>query len=313
MSAGEAAADTRFRVLSLDGGGAKGFYTLGVLRELEAMAKRPLCEVFDLVFGTSTGGIIAALIALGYSVDEIHDLYRKYVPRVMKQSKPAGKSQALAELGKEVFGEKTFEDVKTAVGIVTTKWVIERPMIFKGSITQAHGRTGTFKPGFGCTISDAVQASCSAVPFFNTKTVTTAAGDKVELVDGGYCANNPTLYAIADAIIALKKNPDDIRVLSVGVGVYPEPKPGMKMWFAKNFIASVRLLQKTMEINTQSMDQLRAILFKHIPTIRISDTFEKPEMATDFLEHDLEKLNILRQRGAESFASHEAELAKFLF
>jgi hypothetical protein len=60
------------------------------------------------------------------------------------------------------------------------------------------------------------------------------------------------------------------------------------------------------------MDQLRAILFKDIPTIRISDTFQMPEMATDLFEHNLAKLNILRQRGRESFASREAELAKFL-
>ena len=64
------------RILSLDGGGAKGFYTLGVLKELEAMIKCPLYKRFDLVFGTSTGAIIACLVALGYEVDDIHELYR---------------------------------------------------------------------------------------------------------------------------------------------------------------------------------------------------------------------------------------------
>jgi uncharacterized protein len=72
----------------------------------------------------------------------------------------------------------------------------------------------------------------------------------------------------------------------------------------------VQLLQKTLEINTQSMDQLRHVLFKHVPTVRISDTFEQPEMATDLFEHDLKKLNILRQRGAESFGKQEADLKK---
>ena len=43
--------DLPFRVLSLDGGGAKGFYSLGALHEIEALAGRPLCEAFDLVFG----------------------------------------------------------------------------------------------------------------------------------------------------------------------------------------------------------------------------------------------------------------------
>jgi hypothetical protein len=110
----------------------------------------------------------------------------------------------------------------------------------------------TFVPGFGVTIGDAVQASCSAYPFFERKTVTTAMGDHVELIDGGYCANNPTLYAIADALIALKTPRQNIRTVSVGVGVYPGPKPGMKMWLAKKYIVSVQLLQKTLEINTQS-------------------------------------------------------------
>jgi len=50
-------------------------------------------------------------------------------------------------------------------------------MIFKASVAQAHGRTGTFSPGFGCTIADAVQASCSAYPFFNRTTVKTESGD----------------------------------------------------------------------------------------------------------------------------------------
>ncbi len=44
-----------FPVLSLDGGGAKGFYTLGVVAEIEAMLGQPLHTRFDLIFGTSTG------------------------------------------------------------------------------------------------------------------------------------------------------------------------------------------------------------------------------------------------------------------
>lgn len=71
------------RILSLDGGGAKGFYTLGVLKEMEALASCPLHEKFDLIYGTSTGSIIAALLALGNSVDDISKLYREHVVKVM--------------------------------------------------------------------------------------------------------------------------------------------------------------------------------------------------------------------------------------
>jgi patatin-like phospholipase/acyl hydrolase len=312
MSALEGAT-TPYRILTLDGGGAKGFYSLGVLREVEAMVGKPLHEAFDLIFGTSTGAIIAALVALGRSIDDIHELYKEHVPRVMEKKQPGEKSKALAELSSEIFGKAAFTDVKTGIGIIATKWLIERPMIFKASVAQAHGRVGTFVPGFGVPVGEAVQASCSAYPFFDRKTVETAAGDRVELVDGGYCANNPTLYAIADATQALKRPAEDLRVLSVGVGVYPAPKTPFlsKMWWAK-YLQSVQLLQKTLEINTNSMDQLRAILYRHVQTIRISNEYTQPEMATDLFEHDLGKLNILRQRGQESFAAVEVDLKKLL-
>jgi patatin-like phospholipase/acyl hydrolase len=308
----ESPTDGLYRILSLDGGGAKGFYTLGILKEIEALLRCPLYERFDLIFGTSTGSIIASLLALGCSVDEIHQLYKEHVPRLMRSNGPSAKSKALGELTFAVFGNRTFESFKTGIGIVCTKWIIEKPMIFKASIAQAHGRQGTFSPGFGCTIADAVQASCSAFPFFDRKVVTTSSGDRVELIDGGYCANNPTLYAIADALAAVQVARNSVRVVSLGVGMYPEPKPPFMMWLAKKYLLSVQLLQKTLEINTQSMEQLRFLLFRDIPTVRINDTFEKPEMATDFLEHDLRKLDILQQRGRESFGSREEELKSLL-
>lgn len=309
-----------FRILSLDGGGAKGFYTLGILNEIEAMIGRQrLCERFDLIFGTSTGAIIAALLGLGHTVSEVHALYKAHVPVVMSRRTRRGRSEALADLARTVFGEKGFTDVKTGVGIVATRWALEKPMIFKGSVTQAHGRHATFKPGFGCTIAAAVQASCSAYPYFEKAVITTGDGDEVELIDGGYCANNPTLYAIADAVRPLNKQHSDLRVVSLGVGVYPEPKHWVapNNWFSflvKSAIGftGIQLLQKTLNVNTASMEQLRFILFKDIPTIRINDTFERPEMATDLMESDLKKLNMLYQRGGESFANHEIQLKEFL-
>jgi uncharacterized protein len=83
------------------------------------------------------------------------------------------------------------------------------------------------------------------------------------------------------------------------------------MWYAQK-LQSVQLLQKTLEINTQSMDQLRSILYRDVPTVRINETFAKPEMATDLFEHDLAKLNTLRRRGRESFRDNELALANLL-
>ena len=70
-------------------------HTLGVLREIEGMVKRPLHEQFELIFGTSTGAIIAALLALGKSVKEISDLYEEHAPTVMQKRGRAEKSNDL--------------------------------------------------------------------------------------------------------------------------------------------------------------------------------------------------------------------------
>src|SRR5437879_2999804 len=100
---GMVSANSPSRILSLDGGGAKGFYTLGVLAQVEAMLKTNLCNHFDLIFGTSTGAIIAALLSLGYKLEDIHSLYKSHVPTLMKHSTATGRTKALDKLVREVF------------------------------------------------------------------------------------------------------------------------------------------------------------------------------------------------------------------
>ena len=109
-----------FRVLCLDGGGAKGFYTLGALKEIEALVGCRLCDRFDLIYGTSTGAIIAALLGLGRSVDEVLALYRKHVVAVMARFLPSKKTAALERLSSEVFGDLRFDAFQTDMGIVVT-------------------------------------------------------------------------------------------------------------------------------------------------------------------------------------------------
>ncbi|MBS4083255.1 MAG: patatin-like phospholipase family protein [Rhizobiales bacterium] len=302
-----------FRVLALDGGGAKGFYTLGVLKEIEALTQGPLYKSFDLIVGTSTGSIIASLLCLGRSVDQITELYRQHVVPVMKPWTPWKKSAALERLAGEVLRDATFEAAQTRISIVATNWRDERPFIFKSDPMQAYRRSASFVPGFGVRMADAVQASCSAYPFFCRKEITTSQGEKYLLADGGYCANNPTLYAIADAVGALQVPRSDIRVVSIGVGEYPEPRRSVfsvLRWVG--YLFTVRLLQKVMEINTQSMEQLREVLFSDIETIRINERYTEPEMATDMFEHDPDKLGALWSKGRQSFEKYELQLKNVL-
>src|SRR5476651_2708509 len=114
---------TTCRILSLDGGGAKGFYTLGVLKQLEAMmGGKPLAQQFDVIFGTSTGAIIASLLALGKTTDEIYTLYKTHVPPLMGLRTSNSRTKALERLSNEVYGDVKFDAVKTHLGLVSARW-----------------------------------------------------------------------------------------------------------------------------------------------------------------------------------------------
>src|SRR5258708_12930330 len=110
------------------------------------MVGSTLDKRFDLIFGTSTGAIIAVLLALGRSVDDIHKLYKSHVVTVMAEKSRAAKTAALAKLAVEVFGDVKFDAVTTGVGIVATKCLNEPPMIFNGPLNQAHAPTATLVP-----------------------------------------------------------------------------------------------------------------------------------------------------------------------
>ena len=69
------------------------------------------------------------MLALGRSVNEITALYREHVPTVMRKSNSDDRSDALAKLSEAIFGDAEFDDIETSIGIVTTKWVLERPMV----------------------------------------------------------------------------------------------------------------------------------------------------------------------------------------
>lgn len=300
-----------FNVLSLDGGGSKGVYTLGVLAEIEALLGKPVYTEFPLIYGTSTGSIIAALIALGKTIPEIKQHYFEIIPKVMKHRRKKKRTIALRSAAEAIFSNLNFDAFKTSIGIVSTHIDYARPMIFKSSVTQAHGRASTFEPGFGVTIADAVLSSCSAFPFFEKSQVSTANQGSPLLLDGGFVANNPSLFAIADAIGAYKIPIIQIKLLSVGVGIYREPSHNflhrtfLNLW-------PFWLIRKILDSNTNTMDILRKILLPDVDCVRINDTFAERDYETDLLESDTTKLEKLYQLGRESFARNEAKISKLM-
>lgn len=302
-----------FNILSLDGGGSKGVYTIGILKELEQLIGKPLNEHFHLIFGTSTGSIITALLGLGYSVLEIEKLYFEIIPDIMGKTWKTGKSRALYHHAQSIFNNKKFDEFKTYIGIVATNSEYKRPMIFKSFEEQAHGRNNSFKKGFGATIADAVIASCAAFPYFEKVTIKTLNQGRPLLLDGGFIANNPSLFAIIDATKALNIGKERIRVLSLGTGEFPE-KPNRFVELIQKVIPilPIELLQTTLSASANTSDQLRKLVFPDVQTLRINDSYTDSQYATNLLESNKNTLKKLQYLGRESFGKNENEI-KVLF
>lgn len=298
-------------ILVLDGGGSKGVYSLGVLKELELKLGEPLYKHFGLIYGTSTGSIIASLIALGHSITEIETLYLELIPKIMKKKTKSGKSKSMAEEAVKIFGNRKFDAFKTDIGIVALNYETQMPLIFKTNIQQAHGMKQSFKAGFDCTIETAVRCSSAAYPFFEKMKIRTENHGEIEVVDGGFIANNSTLYSLIDAYKSLGIQEQNIHLLNIGVGHYIENTTGFISMIIKK-LGIFNFFERVLNASTNSNTIISKLLFPNLDILRISDSFPEPKHGTNMFEYDLKKLNKMIQLGRGSYAKYEKEILKLM-
>lgn len=226
----------RRRILSIDGGGIKGTVPAAFLAELEQDLDRPIGEYFDLIVGTSTGGILALGLALGFSAQSILELYENRGPVIFGNSntslvqklwaggrhilKPKHDANILRSELEMVFGDAKISDAKCR--LVIPAWDADQRSVYLYK-TAHHTRLTTdhHKP-----ILDAALATSAAPTYFKRhRTI-----DDVGLLDGGIWANNPIAIAVIEAISLLGWSATDLRVLSLGCTdeVYSIPEaPGL--------------------------------------------------------------------------------------
>ncbi len=220
------------RVLSLDGGGIKGTQPAAFLATLEEDLGRPIGEYFDLIAGTSTGGIIAIGLALGHPAKEILSLYEDRGPVIFGDATRSDSmlGGVLERLGRRLLSklrpwfrskhdasnlqvelEKFLKGAR--IGDATTRLVIpawdadrRRPYIYK---TAHHERIST---DYRQPVVDAALATAAAPTQFKRHRTVSDVG----LLDGGTWANNPIAVATVEAIALLNWNPADLRILSLG-------------------------------------------------------------------------------------------------
>lgn len=247
----------RFQILSLDGGGIRGAFAAAFLEQLEKELGGPIRRYFDLVAGTSTGGIIALAVALDEPMSRVVDFYRNMGPVIFTRRSPRrlgwkGKvlrrcmQPLLARYGinfddliqtrydsapliaalRDVFGSRTLLDAKTRVLIPAVDLSQGAPVVFKSPhLGDANSRDRHF------SAAEIALATAAAPTYFPHAVM----GPGSAYSDGGLWANNPVLLSLAETA-RLGISTEEVLLLSVGTGkgrysiAPPDSQSGLAWW-----------------------------------------------------------------------------------
>jgi patatin-like phospholipase/acyl hydrolase len=212
------------KVLAIDGGGIRGIIPATILTEIQKRLGMDLFQVFDLVAGTSTGGIIALGIGTScknngpYSPSELVDLYVQNGPKIFKKNLltperqvilPKYSPEALESALAQFFQDAEFQSALTPLLISSYDLQGQVPFFFK-----SHRIAGD--PTYNWKLTDIARATSAAPTFFSPLHLTRD-GQDYALVDGGVFVNNPSMAAYAEAR-ALYPDATQFIVVSVGTG-----------------------------------------------------------------------------------------------
>jgi patatin-like phospholipase/acyl hydrolase len=207
----------RFQILALDGGGIRGIFSAALLDGLEVSSGTAILDHFDLIVGTSTGGIIALALAAGFSPAEIVDVYvaemRSIFPgpklwrtgRQLIRSKYS--SAGLERVARRLLGDRLLGESPVPIVIPSFDLGESTVHLFKTPHSARLKRDHTIP------MWQVAMATAAAPTFFPTFCLP---GDEIRLIDGGVWANNPAMVGVTEAVSMFGQPLQTIRVLSIG-------------------------------------------------------------------------------------------------
>jgi uncharacterized protein len=194
-----------FRILTLDGGGIRGAYAAAVLATIEEATAKRIVDHFDLIVGTSTGGIIAVALGLGIPAQKILKFYERRGPDIFPSSSGwwGRAARILRQLGSakydteplesaltEVLGDRLLGESRCRLVIPSYDVVSNDVHVFK----TAHDKR--FRQDYKRRAVEVLLAATAAPTYFARSI--TEKGE--QLVDGGVWANCPAVVGIAEAL-----------------------------------------------------------------------------------------------------------------
>lgn len=226
-----------FKILSLDGGGIKGVYAASILQQCEQhFCNGRLASHFDMVAGTSTGGLIALGLGLNFNTDKIMDFYRKdgrkIFPKLpsskfakfIKIAKNSNEAKLnyleLKKAVKNIFGDNTLGQSRVRLVIPAFMMPKTEIVVFK---TDHHS---DFKNDYKTFMWEVARATTAAPTYL--KGLEHQESGRIFL-DGGVWANNPIMVAVVDALSCYEISLDQLRILSIGTGNAPFELPAKRV------------------------------------------------------------------------------------
>ena len=269
------------RILTIDGGGIKGASPASFLATVEDSIGENIANYFDLIVGTSTGGIIALGLGLGLPAKEILTFYEEHGPLIFRGNRSLRwlrwfgfskySSAPFKEALEACFGDKKLGDSKKRLVIPSLNLENGEVHIYK---TAHHPR---LEMDYKESAVDVALATASAPTYFPTHR--SIAG--IPLIDGGMWANNPVGMSVVEAITLLDWPRDSLKVLSLGCTTEPlNVNLGRRIPLGRSYWA-FKLLDVFMHVQSHASLGTALLLAGHDNVLRIDKDVSEGKFGLD--------------------------------
>lgn len=215
-----------FQVLALDGGGLKGIFSAAILAAIEEDIQSSITEHFDLIVGTSTGGILALGLGKGMRPNDLVEFYAHEGPQIFRGSATLRTSvkqwyrakyeqDGLSEALRKALGTTLLGDSSKRLVVPSFSLDDDQVYLFK---TPHHER---FRRDWRTPMWEVALATSAAPTYFPASTHIGG----IRHVDGGLWANNPILVGLAEATAFCNSPLNRIRILSLGTTTAVDHRP----------------------------------------------------------------------------------------
>ena len=295
-----------FHILALDGGGTRGIYTAQLLAKIEQVFGINTKTCFDLIAGTSTGAIIAGAAVSDIPMQDIVELFETETPYIFQRSwyriplfLSKYPSERLAEVITKHIPATPLGEIATPLMITSSEIARSEVHIFRSNY-GSHDSEGTPTTSKEVCLRDAILASCAAPIFFAPKSI-----DNLLLADGCLWANNPSTIAATEALSAFRKEPREIRMLSIGTGHSTNMYQQRRGWGFITGWGGVKLTSYVMTLQAQASAHIAKLLLRG-NYLRVNPEIDRWEI------DNLTQLDNLKSLAERDFERHATEMRTFI-